>query len=477
MAYFNIPNTATSIQFTKVLNDVGYGSFEITQKALAASDASSAQIGDIFNVVINGNIVFSFIWENTTKEYKNDVWTYTISGRGITAQLANLILWPNPNKNQLNSSVHPYQFIYQGQVYTIQTDEGVQGVYLRAETDPRNDLGSTVGEVLQTLINEAQFRNATVPEIVGAGQNDAAGNPWSSFLPTSFNFRIGQTYLEILQKFVSAGLCIFRQIGSSIYVYRPDHQFQKIDYSAYKYKVTGVTIKEDSTATGLKNILVLDKDIVTSYRPGTTAGTKEKAIAVEISQNPNVHACLAANEINKSAKQVATLNTFYTPWGISPLIDFDVGDYITYITTDINISEQPVQSITATFDNNLKYVPVSLEIGNCAERSVEEVHEAAINDLKLKTQGSLIGNADINYGIFPLASTITVNFGNSYVNKPIVTVSLQADPGVTIPQGLIVTSQLTQDANRQYNGVIISVQGSFSDSTGVYVAVHAICFN
>lgn len=479
MATFYIPTSATSIRFYKGLNEVGQGEFSIPQTAFDASSAATAVEGDYFNVVFNDNAIFTFVWENTSKKFQGDVWEYTISGRGIIGALKKVGVWPASGKSKLNTSVNPMTFDYKGIHYEIPTTSGVKGVYIRNEVDPRSDMGNTVGEVLETMHIEATNRSAALIDVIGRGAYDATGTAtWTSFAPSAFTVRVGQSYLDVVEEMANKGFCIFKQVGASLRVYRPDHVFASVDFSAYKYKVTNVQINRDLSDSA-NHVLVVDKEVITSYRPDPTATSTEKGLSVEMSNNPNIH-----NEIGKknanAVKETIRLDTVYTPWGVNPLIDFDVGDLLTYNVGPVSITSKRILSISVVFDSNLQYLPVSLDLGDFQVNAPEQKHEKDIQEIQHRIGGgSNEATADVNYGIFPLASLIDVSFGNAYTDKPIVTATLQVDPGVTPPTGLSIVSEIVQNVTTsKYTGVKLNVQGTIPPSTtGMYVAVHAVGFS
>lgn len=82
----------------------------------------------------------------------------------------------------------------------------------------------------------------------------------------------------------------------------------------------------------------------------------------------------------------------------------------------------------------------------------------------------------IEYGAFVIASSITVNFDNAYVNMPVPHAAYVADDGITPAAGITINSIKLVKTTGKYTGAIISVGGTIPNPVaGHFISFSAIC--
>lgn len=480
MATFDIPIGAYDIQFQKGLNSVGYGSFKIDSDTFSAH-LSTASPSDEFNIYLNNTLVYTFIWEETGKRFKDDYWEYTISGRGSVAKLRKVLAYPDTSKQRLVTSTSPYEFYYEGTTYSISESSGVTGVYIRNEVDPRTNLGDSVGAILQTMIDDGNYRNAAVPNVVGAGTTDANGVSWNTFPDSnSFKVRIGKDMLSVVEDMAKKGLCIYKQVGTTLYVYRPDTNFTTADFSKENHKIKNLEMNEDHRGK-TNHALIVDSEVVTSYRPDQNLTSTEKGISIEISNNPNVHASIGQEE-KDDHKNSVNMGIVITDTGKNPLIDFDVGDNLTYSNAHVNFTYK-VLSVSVKKSNEHQFSVANIELGdfNIPVKTVDTENNEDIKDVSHRATGGTSGGSNevMEYGKAAYDQNgMQFDFTATYTNIHSVNVEiLTTDNTLFDSSDFQFVNEYITDTNGQYTGLKVYPKGSSipANNTAIEVAFNAIC--
>jgi len=165
---------ASSAQWTDLFGDVGAGSCELSFYDAKATALNMAE-GNLIQFALGGIPIFGFFSEApilTIGEASDSKWT--LAGQSVLAYMNRAIVYP---KGGIASPV------------------GTHRIYS----------GKTFGNILKTLIDEAQARG-TIPAMTYdfTSTLDSHGNAWTANVNVTID--VGTSLLDVLKKFVALGM-------------------------------------------------------------------------------------------------------------------------------------------------------------------------------------------------------------------------------------------------------------------------------
>lgn len=223
---------------------------------------------------------------------------------------------------------------------------------------PAQEPGWTAGGVILSLINEAKDRGVRsmgwlTPTFTNA--KDSSGVAWDKAIPWSFN--LGDDYLTVFQQMEELGCDIWINPDSlelNAYASRgTDRSFQNGTKAPVILQEGKNLTKAGQTGTSdIKNTLIVNTNDGWLERRGATASTGlygrlEGTFATGAPSNLTTQLVDLALATNESEQVSATYEIIPLP-GITPIANFQTGDWVLAPDRDGNLVKRRVMSISTT---------------------------------------------------------------------------------------------------------------------------------